>query len=141
VIADGAGNLYGTTSGGGSNSHGVVYELSPPAQGQTAWTETVLHTFTGTNGARPLAALIADGAGNLYGTTIGGGANSDGVVYKLSPPAGGEHRWTAKVLQSFTGINGSGPGGGVLADGAGNLYGTTNGGGAHSDGVVFKLTP
>jgi uncharacterized repeat protein (TIGR03803 family) len=141
VIADGAGNLYGTTYIGGSNNTGVVFELSPPAQGQTAWTETVLQNFTGTNGSTPFAALIVGGGGNLYGTTLAGGANGYGIVYELSPPAKGQTAWTETVLQSFTGANGSSPAGGVVADGAGNLYGTADGGGANSDGVVFKVTP
>jgi uncharacterized repeat protein (TIGR03803 family) len=63
-----------------------LFELSPRAQGQTAWTEQVLFSFTGPNGAGPDGALIADGAGNLYGTTYEGGANSVGAVFELSPP-------------------------------------------------------
>ena len=83
LIADGARNLYGTTEYGGATGKGVVFELSPPAVGKTAWTETVLQSFNVTNGAYPFAGLIADGAGNLYGTTNGGGANNDGVVFEL----------------------------------------------------------
>jgi uncharacterized repeat protein (TIGR03803 family) len=62
-----------------------VYELSPPVAGQTAWTETVLHTFRGTNGEAPEGGLIADAAGNLYGTTAYGGANGEGAAFKLTP--------------------------------------------------------
>jgi len=141
LIADGARNLYGTTLYGGATGKGVVFELSPPAAGKTAWTETVLQSFNVTNGAYPFAGLIADGAGNLYGTTNGGGANNDGVVFELSPPAAGKTAWTETVLQSFNGTNGAAPYAGLLADGAGNLYGTTNAGGAIGAGVVFELSP
>jgi uncharacterized repeat protein (TIGR03803 family) len=141
LIADGAGNLYGTTTGGGANSVGVVFELSPPAAGKTAWTETVLQSLNGTNGAKPQAGLIADSAGNLYGTTYTGGASNDGVVFELSPPAAGKTAWTETVLQSFNVTNGQYPEAGLIADGAGNLYGTTLLGGKHGEGVVFKLTP
>jgi uncharacterized repeat protein (TIGR03803 family) len=128
LIADRAGNLYGTTVGGGTSSDGVVFKLSPGG------TETVLHSFTGSDGAVPEAGLIADRAGNLYGTTVGGGTSSDGVVFKLSP--GG----TETVLHSFTGSDGLFPEAGLIADRAGNLYGTTENGGASSIGVVFKLS-
>jgi uncharacterized repeat protein (TIGR03803 family) len=101
----------------------------------------VIYSFVNLRGTTPFGNLIADGAGNLYGTTYLGGATSHGTVFELSPPAMGERRWTQTVLRSFNGTNGDQPYGGVIADGAGNLYGTTNGGGAHSDGVVFKLTP
>jgi uncharacterized repeat protein (TIGR03803 family) len=136
LIADGAGNLYGTASGG----CGVVFKLSPPPAGETIWTETVLHSFDLTNGADPQAGLIADGAGNLYGTTEQGGANNDGVVFELSPAAG-KTAWTATVRLSFHGTNGANPVADLIADGAGNLYGTAESGGAHGDGVVFRLTP
>ena len=140
VIFDAAGNLYGTTVNGGDHwlSIGVVFELTPNANG--GWTETVLHTFKGGDQGHPWAALIFDQAGNLYGTTIGGGSN--GMVFKLKPnPDGG---WTESVLHSFSGgADGAAPYGGVIIDQAGNLYGTTVGGGAHGafGGVVFKLTP
>jgi uncharacterized repeat protein (TIGR03803 family) len=101
----------------------------------------VLLSFTNLKGAYPQAGLIADGAGNLYGTTTQGGANSDGVVFELSPPAAGKKAWTETLLQSFDGTNGQFPQAGLLADVAGNLYGTTQQGGSHSVGVVFKLTP
>ena len=98
--------------------------------------ETVLYSFTYTDGAYPVAALIADRAGNLYSTTSSGGASGDGTVFKLTP--GG----TETVLYSFTGIpDGVYPEAGLIADRAGNLYGTTNQGGASNKGTVFKLTP
>jgi uncharacterized repeat protein (TIGR03803 family) len=100
----------------------------------------VLHTFAGspTDGASPVAGLLRDAAGYLYGTTSLGGAFGYGVVFKLSPAG------TETVLHSFTGgADGSTPYAGLIQDGAGNLYGTTYSGGAYGRvlGVVFKLTP
>jgi uncharacterized repeat protein (TIGR03803 family) len=85
----------------------------------------VLHSFTGgSDGAYPEAGLIADAAGNLYGTTWGGGAGGQGTVFQLDPSG------NLTVLYSFTGGDGSRPGASLLADAAGNLYGTTSSGGA-----------
>jgi len=128
VIRDSKGNLYGTASNGGAGS-GVVYELS------TTGEEQVLYSFTGgADGARPAAGVIRDPAGNLYGTTVAGGTANAGVVYKLDP-AGNQ-----TVLYTFTGgADGGEPHAGVISDAAGNLYGTTFGGGAANAGVVFKL--
>jgi uncharacterized repeat protein (TIGR03803 family) len=93
LIADNKGALYGTTGNGGttefggSSDNGTVFKLTPPARGQTAWTETVLHSFQGgaTDGSLPFAGLIADNQGALYGTTSGGGSSSSGTgtVFKL----------------------------------------------------------
>ncbi|MGC9946642.1 MAG: choice-of-anchor tandem repeat GloVer-containing protein [Bryobacteraceae bacterium] len=132
VIRDSAGNLYGTTSGGGTAAHaGVVYKLD------AAGNYTVLYSFTGgDDGDSPQSGVTRDSAGNLYGTTYRGGAAGAGVVYKLDT-AGNE-----TVLHSFTGgADGSTPYAGVILDSAGNLYGTTFYGGKYSGGVVFKLTP
>jgi uncharacterized repeat protein (TIGR03803 family) len=139
LITDRAGNLYGVTQGGGANSDGVVFELSPAGPGKTAWTETVLHSFNAINAGNPSGALTADGAGNLYGTTRLGGVNDGGVVFELTPPKSGKAAWTETVVQSFSGPNGHGPQAGVIADGAGNLYGTTWTGGSDNDGVAFEL--
>src|ERR1019366_44782 len=90
LIFDAAGNLYGTTYGGGTYDKGTVFELTPTAGG--GWTETVLHSFnqTGTDGTEPLAGLIFDAAGNLYGTTYQGGTYSGGTVFEVTaaPKAG-----------------------------------------------------
>jgi uncharacterized repeat protein (TIGR03803 family) len=84
-VRDGKGNLYGTTIYGGSPQCGcgVVYKLSPTASGK--WKYTVLHTFTGNDGAQPEANLIFDRKGNLYGTTVTGGAGGAGVAFELTP--------------------------------------------------------
>ncbi len=152
LILDSAGNLYGTSLYGGNsaclNGCGTVFEVSPPAAGQTAWTTTVLTSFDGVNGSYPLGSLIADSAGNFYGTTIGGGAAGDGTVFELSPPQAGQTAWTETVLFSFSGNDGDGPLASLIFDSAGNLYGTTNaGGGAPACaadggcGTVFELMP
>ena len=131
VIRDSAGNLYGTTSQGGTAGWGVVYKLDTTGQ------ETVMHSFTnGADGGDPYAGVILDSAGNLFGTAASGGTANKGVVYKLDT-AGQE-----TVLYSFTGgADGRYPTAGVILDSAGNLYGTTYFGGTGSHGVVYKLDP
>jgi uncharacterized repeat protein (TIGR03803 family) len=143
LIFDAAGNLYGTTWGGGNLSCnsgygcGTVFELKPNSDG--SWTESVLHRFTGGgDGSEPLASLILDPAGNLYGTTYGG-ASGYGVVFKLTPNADGS--WTESVLLRFDYTHGENPNTSLIFDLAGNLYGTTEWGGAYNEGTVFKLTP
>jgi uncharacterized repeat protein (TIGR03803 family) len=107
---------------------------------------TTLHTFTGSDGAIPIAGLITDGSGALYGTTASGGTGNSGVVFKLEPPPSTGGTWLGSVLYNFTGGNdGAAPGGSLLADASGALYGTTGGGGTGAStglaGTVFKLTP
>jgi uncharacterized repeat protein (TIGR03803 family) len=140
LVFDKAGNLYGTTAlghGHGLDPHGsgTVFKLK---RSGGAWTETVLHTFSGADGAVPTASVVLDEQGNLYGTTTQGGAHNAGVVFKLSHSASG---WKEQVLYNFTGLNdGSFPYAGVIRDAAGNLYGTTKLGGVHGKGTVFELT-
>ncbi len=132
LIRDAAGNLYGTTYTGGTSGFGTVFKLD------TAGKETVLHSFTGEadgQGAVPVG-LIRDAAGNLYGTTVYGGASGFGMVFKLD--AAGR----VTMLYSFAGGE-QGPDGayptGLIRDQAGNLYGTTQYGGTSGIGTVFKL--
>jgi uncharacterized repeat protein (TIGR03803 family) len=143
VIADAAGNLYGTTRFGGAYNYGVVFELSPKPGG--GWADRVLHSFNndGVDGNTCAAGLVIDAAGNLYGTTQRGGAYTYGVVFELSPGKGGA--WTEKVLHSFgNGLDGQVPMAGLVMDAAGNLYGTTQYGGARAvagiGGTVFELS-
>jgi uncharacterized repeat protein (TIGR03803 family) len=131
LVRDAAGNLYGTTAGGGAFGRGTVFKLD------TRGTKTVLHTFSGSplDGQIPDADLILDAAGNLYGTTGSGGAYDYGTVFKLDTTG------TETVLHSFpeSPLDGNGPFGGLVRDAAGDLYGTTAGGGASNQGTVFKL--
>lgn len=145
LIMDSAGNLYGTTVAGGTGCYGygcgVVFELSPSNGGE--WTEQVLYKFTGgSDGRAASASLIMDGTGNLYGTTLYGGAGCNvlgcGVVFELSPSNSGE--WTEEVLHGFTGGDGANPYAGLIMDAGGNLYGTTEAGGSAGLGTVFKLS-
>ncbi len=104
-----------------------------------ASTETVLYTFSGgVDGSKPFGTLIQDKKGNLYGTTLEGGSNGYGTVYRLEPPYGQSNE---SVLFSFSGADGAYPYGGLIMDKAGNLYGTTSEGGTAGHGVVFKLSP
>ena len=139
LIADASGNFYGTTMLGGPHNDGTVFEISPKSGG--GWTEKALHDFNlnGTDGALPMAGLVFDSTGNLYGTTPQGGVAGDGTVFQLSPKQGGG--WTEKVIHSFLTIGGSVPYAGLIIDATGNLYGTTSQGGTSGDGVVFELSP
>jgi uncharacterized repeat protein (TIGR03803 family) len=147
---DKSGNLYSTTNFGGIYDDGTVFELSPSASG---WNETVLHSFNQTNGLYPYAGVIFDSAGNLFGTTQYGGSSSTtqpcssgtlpgcGTVFELKHRPDGT--WAEIVLHNFNfnGTDGFGPVGGLVFDKAGNLYGTTQQGGAFNYGTVFKLSP
>jgi uncharacterized repeat protein (TIGR03803 family) len=137
-ILDTAGNLYGTTYGGGNldqghcdfNGCGVIYKVD--ANGQ----ETPLYAFNGKpDGQFPVAGVVTDAAGDFYGTTAYGGVNGYGTVFKVNA-AGVE-----TILRSFTGgADGGVPNGGLVIDKQGNLYGTTFSGGSAALGTVFKVT-
>ncbi len=134
LILDSAGDLYGTTANGGVAGAGTVFELMP--NGGT-WTEKVLHSFNTKYGFEPVAGVIMDASGNLYGTTMTA-STYGGDVFELVSNSG---KWTEKVLHTFkTSRYGWSPRASLVLDTSGNLYGTTNGGGAHDDGVVFELT-
>jgi uncharacterized repeat protein (TIGR03803 family) len=133
---DKAGNLYGTTSAGGTYGLGTIFQLIPSASG---WTENVLHEFQdGDDGAVPFAGLISDRAGNFYGAAGEGGTGGGGTVFELTPANGG---WTFTVLYSQAGWNVSGTFRNLLLDASGNLYGTTHCDGAPEAGTVYELTP
>jgi uncharacterized repeat protein (TIGR03803 family) len=140
-LIDKAGNLFGTTGFGGSANSGTVFELSPPSTAGGAWTETVLYSFQGgTDGSLPFSGLIADPAGNLYGTTLAGGSVCAicGTVFKLSKHGG---VWSETVLYNFGFSDGANPFGKLLRDDDGNLYGTTVSGGDYGAGTVYELSP
>lgn len=137
---DQAGNLYGTTTVGGTNNHGTVYKLSPGENG--AWTEEILYSFKGrTDGANPVAGIVFDAAGNIYGTTALGGTGNNkgqGTVFELA--ALGNSRYEHTILWTFNGTDGATPYGALILDSARKLYGTTAGGGPSNAGVVFEVT-
>ena len=136
VVFDAAGNMYGTTSYGGTNNLGTVWELSHVGG---AWTESVLYSFHGSDGSRPTSSVILDSAGNLYGITNAGGPNGWGEVYELTHSGSG---WTLQVLHSFQNQNdGRSPYGGLVFDSAGNLYGSSASNGQNFGGVIFQLSP
>jgi len=151
LVFDTAGNLYGTTQRGGLYDDGTIFKIAPATNGR--WKETVLHSFNGADGANPASELIMDSSGNLYGTTVAGGDMSAclgygcGTVFELERAA--RDRWKHKILHSFKGKDGEMPCAGLVFDGPGNLYGTTNEGGDFASqtclgagcGTVFMLTP
>ena len=153
LVFDTAGNLYGITTYGGAGDLGVAFELTPHSDG--TWTEAVLHSFgSGTDGFSPVAGLVLDSAGNLYGTTSRGGTgglncptsglNSCGIAFELSP--GSESQWTETVLYNFCSqaecADGYNPQASLMIDAAGNLYGTATFGGSNAlEGTVFELSP
>ncbi len=131
LVMDATGSLYGTTGSGGASGAGTVFKLD--ASGNYS----VLHDFTaGADGGVPLARLIMDAAGNLYGTTSQGGSAFQGTVFELDASG------SLTVLHTFTGGSDGGTSGtALLPDAAGNLYGATAFGGSSNAGTVFKLTP
>jgi uncharacterized repeat protein (TIGR03803 family) len=144
VIFDKTGRLYGTTYIGGAFGVGGVFKVTPAGGPGSAWTETALYFFDGSDGGAPNDSLVFDGAGNLYGTTLIGGAANEGAVFQLTPPESGGDSWTETVLYSFRASDdGNSPLGNVIFDRAGNLFSTTWQGGTYGDqgGTVFELTP
>jgi uncharacterized repeat protein (TIGR03803 family) len=133
LIIDVAGNLYGTTSEGGTSGHGAVFKIT------AAGAESVLYSFgrPPVDGDYPASRLTMDSAGNLYGTTWFGGSHNEGTVFKLTSSG------VESVLHSFPGgpFDGVDPVAGLMMDGAGSLYGTTSKGGASGHGTVFKISP
>jgi uncharacterized repeat protein (TIGR03803 family) len=143
LISDASGNLYGTTYFGGifggvCNPYGcgTAFELAQSSQG---WTKSLQYSFTGTSGQQPTSALAFDNAGHLYGTTLLGGQYTLGTMFELVKTGSGT--WNEATLHQFTGGNdGSSPAAGLIADAAGNFYGTTSTGGSTNGGTVFELT-
>lgn len=142
LVFDSAGNLYGTTWTCGAYGGGTVFGLKRNKVGG-GWSERVLHNFrnNGKDGFQPASSLVVDATGNLYGTTVFGGAgpNGEGTVFGMRHKLGGG--WEEGVLHSFGsyGTDGSQPYAAVLFDSAGNLYGTTELGGAQGLGAVFGM--
>jgi uncharacterized repeat protein (TIGR03803 family) len=162
LVRDAQGNLYGTTFDNNGAYGGTVFKLSPEPSGGcpsgsnvgTGWCETVLYSFTGTEGGSPQGDLIRDAHGNLYGATKFGGdltcdaPNGCGTVFMLAPPAAPSVTWTETVLYNWEDVNEDGNSGGVsVRDAQGNLYGIAAGGGdlacnaPNGCGTVVKLAP
>ena len=151
AVAGPDGFLYGTTFAGGSanaactqftSGCGIVYQLTPPAGAGSQWHENILHIFAlGKDFAFPIGRLAFDADGNVYGTASAGGrkqAVPSGGVFMLMPER--TFPWTMTQLYVFSGgDDGSGPHTGVTLDAHGNVFGTTQIGGAHFIGVIFKL--
>jgi len=131
VIFDPAGNLYGTTTDGGSDSLGTVYELSPT---QSGWNETTLYSFTGADNGSGAGGLIMDAHGDLFGIT---GFFGTGAAFELTPQNG---NWSFTRLQTFSGGGYPPTLGAPTLDAQGNLYGPLPGGG-DGFGEIFKLSP
>jgi uncharacterized repeat protein (TIGR03803 family) len=129
LTSDSAGDLYGTTSDGGTLDLGTVFEVA-----RGSGTITTLASFDGKDGQFPAGGLVMDAAGNLYGTTELGGASGDGTVFEVARGSG-----TVTALASLNGTNGAGPQSSLIMDAAGNLYGTAEGGGTSALGTVFEL--
>ncbi len=129
VVFDSHGNLFGTTRFGGADGQGTVYEISKGSH-----RITVLASFNGKNGYQPWSGVTLDRSGNIFGTTVRGGSNDDGTIYKI---ANASQRIT--VLASFNGKNGAFPAGGVALDNHGTLYGAAFGGGAFHKGTVYEI--
>lgn len=149
LIADANGVLYGTTRSGGTFGGafgtGTVFSLTPPASPGGSWTETVLYRFLPANkftGAQPMSGVILGAGGALYGTTLHGGPDGAGTVYQLTPPASPGGNWTQSILHAFSNnADGCWPVGGLVADRAGQLFGTTANCGLGTSGTAFRLTP
>lgn len=134
VIFDGVGNLYGTTVFGGPSQDGVVFQLTHSGSG---WTENTLYSFQGgLDGSLPVAGVILDTPGNLYGASQQGGSGGGGVVFELP-----NNVWNFTGLNSLSGNGECGPQASLVMDQAGNLYGTTYCDGMFGFGSVFELTP
>jgi uncharacterized repeat protein (TIGR03803 family) len=149
LIFDRKGAIYGTTSAGGINGGycgaggcGTVFKLVPPAMKGGGWTEKVLDRFTLDNSgaAEPLAGVVFDRTGNLFGTTLGGGDSGSGTIFELTPRSNG--KWMERVLYRFRyGDDGGGPQSSLVFDSKGDLYGTASGGGDVGAGALFRLRP
>ena len=137
IAFDSSGNLYGTTTSGGSYQKGTVFELTPTDHG---WTETILWSFTGgSDGGSPASGVMLDSAGNLYGTTQSGGSHGYGSVFQVTQSGGS---WTLHTLYNFRNhSDGAYPSGGLILDASGNLYGSTPSDGSSGGGTIFELTP
>jgi uncharacterized repeat protein (TIGR03803 family) len=149
LVFDSKGAIYGTTYSGGDQvckgagyvGCGTAYKLSPPLTKSAQWTEKLLRSFAvgfPNDGAGPNGGLVVDAKGRLYGTTVGGASNGNGVVFRLAKSGG---RWTETIVHTLQNLDGWNSRAGLVFDTLGNLYGTATGGGLPGGGTVFKLSP
>jgi uncharacterized repeat protein (TIGR03803 family) len=145
LAVDSVGNLYGTTALGGEFDLGTVYKLTPNSG---SWEESILHAFSGSDGSAPgVDQLVFDSEGRLYGTTQEGGPTSKtcsqgcGAIFRLTPQSGGQWSLSEFLLPSDGSLGMLPDDTPLHLDEAGNVYGTTYGGGRYSSGVVFEITP
>ena len=124
------GELYGVTSYGGSSGYGAVFQLTPPVKTGGTWIKSEIYSFNGTDGANPVAGVVADTSGNLYGTTLNGGTYGEGTMFELMPPVIIGGPWTETVIHSFNpyglGHDGYHPRAELLMSPSGGFYGTTS---------------
>jgi uncharacterized repeat protein (TIGR03803 family) len=137
LVPGAGGSLYGTTTSGGAYGYGTAFKLSPPASGKTQWRETVLHSFTGTDGGNVAAALVKGPGGLLYGAASIGGASGNGTVFSLTLPTATHPEPVETPLYAFSGVAAVGPNATLVGDGTGALYGISGSG----NSAVFKLMP
>lgn len=160
MVLDKSGTIYGSAAAGGNPNNkqclntgcGIVFQLTPPAKGKTAWKKKTIFSFSGADGINPIGGLSADASGNLYGVTNEGGhlatcapgspyPSGCGVAFELSPPAKGATKWTETVLRKFTnGADGSYPFAAPIVVGS-NVYVTTSGNESTSFGSLDELLP
>jgi uncharacterized repeat protein (TIGR03803 family) len=160
LTSDGKGGMLGLAAYGGIQNAacpsgcGVIFRLSPPTPSGGPWTQTVIYSFTGgSDGALPVGSLVPGPLGVLYGAAAaggnlivncrGGGSPAGcGVLFELTPMPARPHAWTYCAIYSFlSGDDGAGPGGYLVLDKSGAIYGTTLFGGPHNVGTVFQLSP
>jgi len=137
LVADSNGDLFGTTSLGGASGFGTVFEIVNTTSGYESTPQTLV-SFDGADGKYPYSRLIIDASGDLLGTTSSGGTSGDGTVFEIVNTAGG-YSSTPTILVNFDKADGASPMGDLVADSNGNLFGTTQLGGAFSDGTVFEI--
>ena len=143
LITDNQGNILGTTASGGldtatgTGNAGTVFEVIKTASGYSS-APTTLVAFNGINGAEPVASLVSDSQGNLFGTTVGGGTNPYGTVFEIKKISSG-YAPAVTTLVNFNGTNGGGPVDALIVDSEGNLFGTTSSGGRYDKGTVFEI--
>lgn len=141
IMADASGNLFGATSDGGTGNAGTVFALSPSGG---KWSETILHSFCASctnDGAQPMGQIAVDGAGNVYGATMLGGANGQGMIFKLATGDGTETDLYDFCPGGDCTVSGATPTAGVVLGGDGTVYGATALSGPNHNGALFALNP